>query len=213
MRTLWIYAAPREGEALQGRGLETLELGVGKVASTLSLTRRLCAGEAFDRVLCVGVAGSYPARHRQVDLPALAVGSVCLVGEEYLIDEGVETPDGFLGLEDLGFGSRGPIRADSTFTDDLARQLGVAVVGGATVSTCSGTDALSRARAAAAPVSVETMEGAGLATVCAGLGLSFAQLRTISNETGDRSRSRFDLDMALAALHTAIQTVMDGGLS
>lgn len=211
MSTLWIYAAGLEGKTLVGRGLETLELGVGKVSSTLGLARRLVGGAPVDRVLCVGVAGSFPDRHRGARCPNLPVGAVCLVGEDYLLDEGVETPQGFLGLEDLGLGSRGPIRADPKWTASLADQLGVAIVGGATVSTCSGTEELSRRRAAAAPVCIETMEGAALAYVCRELNVPFAQLRSISNWTGDRERSGFDLDTALSALHTAIEATMQGG--
>lgn len=194
---LFVYAFPREGEPWQGDP-RTHGLGVGKVAATLALARRV-AERRPAAVVLFGVAGAYPG--------GPAIGDACWVAEDWLADEGVQTPSGFLSLEALRLGTRGPFGADAALTDALERLVGETLprVVGATVSTCSGTDALSAARAAACPgVAVETMEGAAVGAVCTALGIPWAQLRVVSNRTGDRDRGGWDLPGALARLHALV---------
>ncbi|MCA9710892.1 MAG: futalosine hydrolase [Myxococcales bacterium] len=198
MGPLWAYAAPREGEPWADDP-GALRLGVGKVAAALSLLRR-----GLERppaaVVLFGLAGAYPG--------GPAVGEACLVTDDWLADEGVDAPAGFVPLEALGLGRRGPWSTDDALTDRLDRALGggLSRVRAATVSTCSGTDALAHARVLGCPgVAVETMEGAAVGAACAELGVPWAQLRVISNRTGDRDRAGWDLEGSLAALHRAVR--------
>jgi futalosine hydrolase len=203
-RPLYVYAAPREGQPWAGDP-RTLALGVGKVAATLALARRVLEARP-EAVVLFGVAGAYPG--------GPGVGEVCLITEDWLADEGVQTPSGFLSLDDLGLGARGPWRADAALTDMLDARLGggLSRVVGATVSTCSGTDALAAARKAACPsAAVESMEGAAVGTVCTALGIPWAQLRVISNRTGDRDRAGWDLQTALVRLHEAVARLLPPG--
>jgi futalosine hydrolase len=201
MTPLYVYAAPREGEPW-AHDPRMLGLGVGKVAAALALARRVLA-ERPAAVVLFGVAGAYPA--------GPAIGRACWVTRDWLADEGVETPAGFLSLEDLGLGVRGPFIADLALTDALDARLGPGLprVAGATVSTCSGTDARAAACQAACPgVAVESMEGAAVGAVCTALGIPWAQLRVISNRTGDRQRAGWDLPEALARLHEAMARLL-----
>lgn len=197
MSPLYVYAFGREGEPWAGDP-RTQVLGVGKVAATLALTRRVLEQRPA-AVVAFGVAGAYPG--------GPAIGEACWVTHDWLVDEGVETPDGFLSLERLRLGARGPFVADAALTDALDARLGGGVprVVGATVSTCSGTDARAAAYQLACPgVQVESMEGAAVGAVCTTLGIPWAQLRVISNRTGDRERGGWDLAGALARLHEAV---------
>lgn len=205
MHLLYAYAAPREGQPWAGDP-RTLGLGVGKVAAAVALTRRVLEARPTAVVL-FGVAGAYPG--------GPACGEACWVTEDWLADEGVDTPGGFLSLEQLGLGSRGPFIADAALTAALDARLGggarVRVVG-ATVSTCSGTDARAAASMAACPgARVESMEGAAVGAVCTALGLPWAQLRVVSNRTGDRDRGGWDLAGALARLHEAVGRLLPAG--
>jgi futalosine hydrolase len=204
MTPLYVYAAPREGQPWAGDP-RMLGLGVGKVAAAVALTRRVLTQRPAAVVL-FGVAGAYPG--------GPAVGEACWVTEDWLADEGVETPDGFLSLEQLGLGTRGPFVADAAFTQALDARLGGGVpqVVGATVSTCSGTDARAAAGQAACPTArVESMEGAAVGAVCTALGIPWAQLRVVSNRTGDRDRGGWDLARALARLHEAVGRLLLAG--
>lgn len=197
MSPLYVYAFGREGQPWAGDP-RTQVLGVGKVAATLALTRRVLAQRPA-AVVAFGVAGAYPG--------GPAIGQACWVTEDWLADEGVETPGGFLSLERLRLGARGPFAADASLTAALDARLGGGLprVVGATVSTCSGTDARAAMNQAACPgVLVESMEGAAVGAVCTALGIPWAQLRVISNRTGDRDRGGWDLPGALARLHEAV---------
>lgn len=198
VQTLWVYAAPAEGEVIAAAiGPErSLAVGVGKAAAAHGVTVALVRG-GVSRVVSVGVAGAHRAA-------GLAVGQPCIVGDERFVDEGVGTPEGFLDLERLGLGTGGSLRADAEAVRGAAAILGAPVLGGGTVSTCSGTDALASERAARHPDAViETMEGAAIALCCARLGVPWVGLRTISNFTGDRGRAGWDLAAALRELGQA----------
>lgn len=197
MATLYAYAAPREGGPWADDP-RMLALGVGKVAATLALARRVIAARP-SAVVLFGVAGAYAG--------GPAIGDACLVTEDWLADEGVDTPAGLVTLEALGLGVRGPLVADAALTQALDARLGGGLprVVGATVSTCSGTDARAAALVAACPgAQVESMEGAAVGSVCAALGIPWAQLRVVSNRTGDRERGGWDLPGALVRLHAAV---------
>ena len=86
--------------------------------------------------------------------------------------------------------------------------LGAPIVRGATVSTCSATDVLATELATRTGAAVETMEGAAIGLACAAAGVPWAQLRAVSNLTGDRAKANWDFDRALAALHQAIRVIL-----
>lgn len=211
MTTLIAYAAPREGETVIGKHPHTLALGVGKIAAAMSLTAAL-AEHRPDAVLLIGVGGAYPDRHLQPGLASVRVHDVCVIGSEVIADDGVATPDGFLDLAQLRLGDIGPMACDAELTSRIAAVLGCRIVAGATVSSGAGTDPLSLAYAQRSGAQVETMEGGAVAAVCRRFGVRFAQLRAISNRTGDRKLGGWDLDGALARLSDAVDRVLAAGV-
>ena len=211
MATLIAYAVAREGESVVGKHPHTLELGVGKIAATLSLTLALTKHRP-DAVLLIGVCGGYPDRHLRAGLSAVDVGDLCLVTSEVTVDAGVLTPDGFLDLAQLHLGDIGPFASDAALTGKLAAVLDCPLVTGATVSTGAGADALSQAYALRSGAQVETMEGAAVAMVCRRFEVPFVQLRAVSNRTGDRNLGVWDLDGALVRLGGAVERVLAAGV-
>ena len=200
MDALFVYAAPAEAGPLADDP-RTLALGVGKTAAASALTRRLSADRPA-AVVAFGVAGAYGE--------APAIGQLCVVGSECFGDEGVATPDGFVTIGQLGLGTDAPLPADPTWVARVASRLGaVPVVAGATVSTCSGTDALAAAVAARTEADIETMEGAAIARVCVDFGVPWVGLRAISNRTGDRDRAGWDLAGATAAVQAAVRRLWE----
>jgi futalosine hydrolase len=211
MSVLLAYAAPREGESVIGRHDPVLQLGVGKVATAIRLTQAL-AERRPDAVFSFGIAGAYPSRHIRPGLTGLRLLDVCVVTHEWLVDEGIEQPDGFRDLAEIGLGEIGPWTADAGLSDRLVELLGCPRVIGATVSTVSGVDRLSHAYAQRTGAQVETMEGAVVAAVCARFGVPFAEVRVISNFTGDRDRSGWDLEASLARLAEVMDRVLASGV-
>lgn len=211
MRTLFVHAAPREGEVLGDPTRERVEVGVGKSLAASRLARAL-AGTRPDAVLAFGLAGAYPGRHLADEVPALALHDVCVVERSSFADEGVESPDGFATLADMRLAEVGPFLADPALSERLAGALVCPRVHAATVSTVSGVEALSLAYATRTGASVETMESAALALVCRELGVRFVELRVISNYTGDRTRSGWDLEGSLARLRAALAETLASGV-
>ncbi|HVI04010.1 MAG TPA: futalosine hydrolase [Enhygromyxa sp.] len=211
MSTLIAYAAPREGEVVLGKHADTLALGVGKIAAAMSLAVALTE-RSPDAVLLIGVCGAYPDRHLRRGLASLRVHDLCVVGSEVIADDGVATPDGYLDLAQLRLGEIGPLPCDPELTSKLAAVLGCPIVAGATVSTGAGNDVLSHAYAQRSGAQVETMEGGAVAAVCRRFGVPFAQLRAVSNRTGDRHLGGWDLDGSLAQLALGVERVLAAGV-
>ena len=200
MSTLWVYAHESEGSPIAGEFGRSLLLGTGKAVAAATLARELST-RAPTHVVAFGVAGAYRGA-------GLAVGDVCLVGDDCLADDGVRDEHGFRDLGAMKLGDPGPYRADPELTSALATLLEVPVVRGATVSTCSATDPLAAELGARTGAAVETMEGAAIGLACAAAGVPWAQLRAVSNLTGDRARAGWDLARAVGALHGAIRAVL-----
>ena len=182
--------------------------GVGKTAAALSLYGHLRGHPAVRAVLLFGFAGAYPDRHRNTRIP-VRVGEVCIVGSDRFGDEGVETPAGFVDIEQVlgsthlsahGKTFPGPSTFPSNprMAQEAAELLGVPIVHGVTVSTCSGTEATSERMRRRTGADIETMEGAAVAYVCRQLELPLLHVRAISNWTGDRDRGEWEVGAAAA---------------
>jgi len=183
--------------------LRPMTLGVGKTAAALSLST-LRQRPEVRAVLLFGVAGAFPDRHRVAPAPVRR-GGLCVVGSDRFGDEGIETPTGFQDLSALRLGDVGPFPANPRMAQQVAALLGVPVVRGVTVSTCSGTDSSSERMARRSGADIETMEGAAVAFVCRQLELPLLHVRAISNWTGDRGRGEWDLGGAVTAIGQAVR--------
>jgi futalosine hydrolase len=170
-----------------GAGVEVLAAGVGPAAAAAATAWYLARHPGITTVLSAGIGGGMVTR---IPLGALAVStrSVCA-------DLGADSPDGYLTLDDLGFGATSLPAADLKILPDAVRG---AVL---TVSTVTGTAARAEALADRYPDAVaEGMEGFGVATACALVGVPFGEVRAISNPVGPRDRGAWRIGPALDAL-------------
>ncbi len=182
--------------------------GVGKANAAGAVARSLDPAR-HAVVLNVGVAGALPGSD-------LDPGDAVVADVSVFSDEGVATPAGFSDLAAMGFpigpdlgvgipGSLELISAISPLCDAAGRI--------ATVSTCSGTDALAREVAARAGAIAEAMEGAAVGLVVARVAAlersdtGFAEIRAISNTTGDRDSQIWDLSAALSRLRQIVREI------
>jgi futalosine hydrolase len=201
---LIVTAVEAEAEAVRaGADPATVHIaavGVGPAAAAAGTARLLARAEAagtpFRAVVSAGIAGGFPGR--------AAVGATVLGARTIAADLGAESPDGFLPIEELGFGTS-RIEADPTLLETLAAALPGAVLGDIlTLATVTGTAATAAALAARHPAAVaEAMEGYGVACAAQAAGLPFAELRTISNPIGPRDRAAWRLREAFSALTEA----------
>lgn len=191
---------PEWGVSVAG-GVHVLRTGVGKVNAGAAVVSA-CGVVRPGAVLSVGIAGALPG-----DDGMLPIGTVVVAAASTYADEGLMGPEGFRTMSDLGFplgafeGNRinaadGLVAALMEALADLSPVCATV----ATVSTCSGTDGLARQVAVNTGARAEAMEGAAVGHVCSRLGIAFAEVRVISNTTGDRSAQRWDLPLSLSRL-------------
>ncbi|MFC4302572.1 futalosine hydrolase [Cohnella boryungensis] len=205
-KILILTAVEAEKEAvlkgLQGNArFEVRAGGVGPVEAAVSATAALCSEAAsYDLVVSAGIGGGFPG--------VAEIGSIVIADSVALADLGAETPDGFVGVDKLGFGSnRLPVEeALSVRLVEALRARGQSVHYGPilTLSTVTGSaqsaaELIRRVPGAAA----EAMEGYGVASAARRSGIPFLEIRGISNTVGPRDRAAWRIGDALAALETA----------
>ncbi len=194
MRLLIVTAVPAERDAVVAGGLaEVHAVGVGVAAAAAGTARLLALGD-YDAVLCAGIGGGFPGR---VGPGGVVVGTVSIAA-----DLGADSPDGFLPIDALGFGT-------GTLPAGLDLPVPGAVRGPVlTVSTVTGTaEGLARILHRYPDAVAEGMEGFGVATAAAQAGVPFAELRTVSNPVGPRDRAGWRIPQALAALTEAARAL------
>jgi futalosine hydrolase len=211
---LIVTAVAAEADAvlagLNGAEVTVEPIGVGVAAAAAGTARLLtlaeAAGTPYRAVLSAGVAGGFPGH---AEMGATVIGARTIAA-----DLGAETPDGFLGIEELGLGTA-TVEADAELLRALASALPGSVLADIlTVATVTGTATTAARLMARYPAAAaEAMEGYGVAVAAAAAGLPFAELRTISNPIGPRDRGSWRVAPALAALTNAAALIRsrDGG--
>ncbi len=211
-RVLIMTAVSAERDAvlhgLQGHnGFDVLVGGVGPVSAAASTAKVLATAE-YGLVLSAGIGGGFPGR----------AGVGCLVVASAIVaaDLGVETPEGFCSLDELGFGpTRIPVEDGlvNRVTGALqAAKLPVKTGPVLTVSTVTGTAASAAQLASRVPgATAEAMEGYGVALAAHQQGVPALELRAISNLVGPRDRAAWRIEDALKVL-TAASSVLAGVL-
>lgn len=185
--------------------IDMVVTGVGKVNAAAGVASTL--HDAHAGVISLGIGGI-------LQRSGATIGDVVIASAMRYPDEGLETPDGYTPLAAMGF-PHGPFdeglgliapgdwvaavreRLLATLAEPSVR---VHVGPIATVSTCSGTDALAQQVARRTGAVAEAMEGAAACQVAAWHGVKFAEVRVLSNTTGDRLRQQWDIKRALETL-------------
>ncbi|MYW00950.1 futalosine hydrolase [Streptomyces sp. SID3343] len=215
MRVLVITAVSAERDAVLGGtrswrtpAVDAVAVGVGPAAAAAGTAAAL-ARDPYDLVLSAGIGGGFAG--------VAPVGSTVLATRIVAADLGAETADGFVPIEELGFGT-GAFEADPdrlAHAGDALRAADIPLTVGPalTVSTVTGTAARAALLSERHPgAAVEGMEGFGVATAAAAFGVPVLELRTISNAVGPRDRAAWRIPAALAALTTAF-AALEGSLT
>lgn len=169
----------------------------------------------WDAVLSMGIGGTLRSN--------ISIGDVVVTPFDVFADEGVGASgsDKFLPLAKLGFGilqgsdavpASPPVVAWLASVLDPQRNVtlprwGFHTAGGATVSTCSGSDHLANVISSRSGAAVESMEGACVLLAAHHAGIAAGQVRVISNTTGDRESQRWDLRSALSTLESVASAI------
>lgn len=212
-RILVMTAVEAERDAvlrgLRGDGRFEIALaGVGPAMAAARTAAKLAEAvnapdSGYDLVISAGIGGGF--------VGVADVGSVVVSDRIVAADLGAETPDGFVPLDELGFGTA-CLSADGVLAERLRRAMTsaglTARVGPVlTVSTVTGSAATAAAHATRVEgAAAESMEGFGVATAGMERGIPVMEIRAISNPVGPRDRAAWRIKEALEALETASST-------
>ncbi|MEU1850357.1 futalosine hydrolase [Streptomyces sp. NPDC019990] len=189
--------------------VDVIDAGVGPALAAVSTASALTAaalrGSPYDIVVSAGIGGGF-----QPDAP---VGSLVVADEIVAADLGAETPDGFLPVTDLGFGTvrhRPPEELVRLVAGAVGARTGAVL----TVSTVTGTAERAAVLRERHPTALaEAMEGFGVAEAAAAHGVPVLEVRAVSNPVGPRDRAAWRIPEALAALSEGfgkLLPVLDG---
>ncbi|TCS95857.1 futalosine hydrolase [Hazenella coriacea] len=203
-RVLIVTAVEAEREAvLRGLGdidqVDVLAAGVGPVMVAVR-TAMVLAKTSYDLVIIAGIGGGFVGQAE--------IGELVIADQIIAADLGAETPEGYMSLDELGFGSvQIPVHTSlANEWADVIREKGLSVTLGPvlTVSTVTGTAETTEELAQRVPsAAAEAMEGFGVATAAHVLGIPVLEIRAISNRVGPRDRSAWRIGDALKALEVA----------
>ncbi|MFE1957225.1 futalosine hydrolase [Streptomyces sp. NPDC059479] len=205
---------PRPG-SVQIPVVDVLAGGVGPTAAAVATATALAASPydpPYHLVISAGIGGGF--RHRA------PVGSLVVADTIVAADLGAESADGYLPVEELGFG-RSVHRPPAELTARIAKLLDTAPADGTagttsgpatkallapvlTVSTATGTAARAAELTARHPLAAaEAMEGFGVAEAAAVHSVPCVEIRAVSNAVGPRDRDSWEIGRALEALRYA----------
>lgn len=184
--------------AIDGVPLAAVASGVGKVnaAAATLLSLELLRPTA---ILLVGIGGAYPGAE-------LELGAAALAGSETHLDSGVGHGTAWRGMEELGFPllagdapTFNTVDLSSAALSRVAALLGLTPLPFGTAEAVTADAALARLLRRRHGVAVESMEGAAVAQVAAAYGVTVIEIRGVSNVVGEREKSRWRLNSAVAA--------------
>ncbi len=202
-------AAPRRRPAPDGPAaapavvVDVVAGGVGPAAAAVTAAAVLAtAPYAYDLVVSAGIGGGFT--------PHAPLGTVVVSDAIVAADLGADTPDGYLAVEELGFG-----RSVHLPPPALTRRIAAALREGGqrhvvapvlTLSTVTGTAARTAELSARHPrAAAEAMEGFGVAEAAAAHGVPAVEIRAVSNAVGPRDRAAWRIGEALDSLQNAFR--------
>ena len=178
------------------------QLGIAKVNTAAGLALAIDAIQP-DEVIQFGIGGAFVGSF-------LSVGMVAVADQEWHMDTGVKTQDGWQDMKALGFpllknadAHFNLIPTDETLTNSLV-DLGASPVSFGTSETVTGSFDEAEQFHKRFDVSVESMEGAAAAQVCLAMKVRFAELRGISNIVGERNKQAWNVPLAIRKVNDLI---------
>ena len=183
--------------------IEVLITGIGQAAATYILTYNL-QNKRPDLVIQAGIAGTFTNE--------LLLGQTVFVKQDAFGDLGMEEKEIFTSVFDAGFANKNNL----PFTDGwlinehpLLDNASLQIVKAVTVNKVSDSLVQKQQLINCFAPQIETMEGAALHYVCLQENVPFVQIRSISNEVGERDKSKWKMKEAIENLNNELQKLMN----
>ena len=192
-------------ERVTGSRLSNIEIlitGVGLTAATYSITRSVSLKRP-SFIIQAGVAGCLDKK--------LPLTKIVIVENEMIGDLGVMEDGDFRSVSDLGLQDKNShpwANGRLKNSVDVLKQTGLPIVDGVTVNEITTSAQRIDHYRDVLGASVETMEGAALHYVALMEKFPFLQIRSLSNFIGERDKSKWVLDMAIATLNLELERIV-----
>ena len=175
------------------KDLSFLLTGVGSPETIFHLTRLLSKSK-FDRVIQVGIAGSYKSN--------IGPGALVEIKEEVFADLGIDKLGEFVSVFESGITNPNAMPFNSgVLINPYQRITSFYQARAVTVNTVSGSEKLIEQRVSKYNPDIESMEGAAAFYTCLSLGIPILQVRSISNYVEPRNRSSWKMEVAIQNLN------------
>lgn len=183
-------------------GVDILITGVGMMATTYALTRRIHAKRP-DFILQAGIGGCLDKN--------IPLTKIVLVRDEHIGDLGVEENGVFKTVFDLNLLQKNldPWNQGKLSNNiEQLRPTGLTIVDGVTVNEVSTDPQRINYYIQELGASVESMEGAALHYVALLEKIPFLQIRSLSNFVGERDKNKWVMDVAIANLNLELKRIL-----
>ena len=182
--------------------VQVLITGVGMMATTYTLAKSIGSSRP-DFILQAGVGGCLDKR--------LPLSKIVLVENETVGDLGVEENASFKTLFDLRLLDKNAFPwKDGKLSNnvEVLKSTGLTIVDGVTVNEISTNSMRIDHYRNSLNASVESMEGAALHYVALQERIPFLQMRSLSNFVGERDKSKWVMDIAIANLNIELERIL-----
>jgi futalosine hydrolase len=177
-----------------GLPCDVLITGVGMIATTFALTRKL-QEQTYDLIINIGIAGSFDRN--------IPLGTVVQVVKDTFSELGAEDNGKFIDIFDMGFVGAN----DTPFHNKWlvgCSHTPLKSVSGITVNKVHGNISSIEEVVKDYNPDVESMEGAGCMYVALSMGMKVLQVRSISNYVEPRNRSNWQIPLAIKNLNNFV---------
>jgi futalosine hydrolase len=183
--------------------VDILVTGVGAAATLYHLQKRLHQID-YDLVIQAGIAGSFSN--------AIGLGKTVLIKQDCFGDIGIEEKENFTTIFKAGFADANEFPFEEGWLINQYEHLNtlsLPLVKAVTVNKVSDSLLQKQQLISTFDPQVESMEGAALHYVCLQEKIPFIQLRSISNEVGERDKSKWKIKEAINNLNTSLLNIID----
>ena len=183
----------------ENMGIEILITGVGIPSTLFNLTKKVISNK-YDLVIQAGIGGAFKNSFQR--------STVVLVSQDTFGDIGIEENKTFSTLFDIGFANANdlPFRDGWLLNSNLLLLAqGLPVAKAITVNMVTDNkERISRMEEKFNP-DIESMEGAAFHYVCLQEKVNFLQLRSISNDVGERDKTKWEMKKAIINLNIELK--------
>lgn len=171
--------------------------GVGSIATSWTMAKRISSSGKPDLAINIGIAGSYRDN--------ITIGETVIPVSDCFADSGIETGNSFQTLGEAGLQDpnmfpfrNGMIISENKFVElALTRFRSAAAI---TVNSATGSQSTIEKLVKKYNPDIETMEGATFFYICSKEKIPFLALRSISNRVEPRNKDKWNIPLALNSL-------------